>query len=178
MECYKEYPRSVGILTGITSLVYLLAGLSLLLNISKIAAIAFFLLYLGVQLVYYPAKACRNCYYRGRNCISLKGRWCQFLMDPGNESDFPAGMRKARKALYLLWLFPFLILILAQLFWRPLRLDDLILAAMLIALSLMRQLMRRHLGCRVCMMRENCPNPGADPRRPVSITHSPAGSKP
>ena len=45
----------------------------------------------------------------------------------------------------------------------------------LITLMAMRQLMRSSLGCRVCMMRDQCPNVGPDPRRTVKVS-SPEGS--
>jgi len=167
MECYKEYPRAIGLLTMMSSLVYLLAGAALLLGLNHWAALGFVLLYLAVQLFDYPRHACRNCYYRGRRCISLKGRWAAVLYGRGDEAAFPRGMRRAGWGIYLVWIYPFVTLIIAQIFWRRVTLHDLLLAAVLIGLMSMRQLMRRSLGCRVCMMRESCPNVGPDRRKPI-----------
>jgi len=167
MECYKEFPRSVGLLTTVTSMVSLLAGVALLLGLSTWAAAGYVLLYLGVQLFDFPRHACRNCYYRGRRCVSMKGRWAAVLYGRGDEADFPRGMRRAMAGIWVIWIYPFVTLILAQIFWRKVTLHDLLLAAVLIGLMVMRQLMRRSLGCRACMMRESCPNVGPDRRRTI-----------
>ncbi len=178
MECYREYPRSIPVLTGILSVVYLLAGLTLLLGLNRWAALGFALLYLLVQLWDYPHHACKNCYYRGRLCISFKGKWAAVVLGRGDEAAFHKGMKRAMKGIYVLWIYPFVTLIVAQVFWRPVKINDLLLAAILIALMLMRQLMRKSLGCRTCMMRDVCPNVGPDRRRGVKVgTESPAGSR-
>jgi len=178
MERYREYPRSIAALTGILAGVYLLTGLTLLLGLNRWTALGFFVLFLIVHLWDYPHHACKNCYYRGRLCISFKGKWTAVLLGRGDEAAFRKGMRRAMKGVYLLWIYPFAVLILAQIYWHPLRLHDLLLAAILIALMLMRQLMRKSLGCRACMMRDVCPNVGPDRRRGVKVVnHSPAGSR-
>ena len=169
MECYKEFPRSIGMLTSLAAVVYLMAGSALLLSINPWFAGGFALLYAYVQYVHYPRNACVNCYYYGRYCISLKGRLVARFYSRGDERAFPRGMRRAMLGIYILWVFPFLVLIGAQIRGRPISLSDLLLAAVLISLMFMRQLMRRSLGCRVCMMRAECPNVGPDPRRPVEI---------
>jgi len=177
MERYKEFPRSIGALTGILSGIYLLAGLTLLLGLDRWAALGFGLLYLAVHLWDYPHHACKNCYYRGRLCISFKGKWAAVALGRGDEAAFRKGMKRAMKGVYLVWIYPFVTLILAQIYWKPIRLSDLLMAAILIALMLMRQLMRRSLGCHGCMMRDCCPNIGPDPRRGVKVVkESPAGS--
>ena len=167
MEYYKEYPRAVGLLTMMSSLVYLLAATALLLGLNHWAALGFVLLYLSTQLLDFPRHACRNCYYRGRRCISLKGRWVAVLYGRGDEAAFRRGMRRAMWGIYIVWIYPFVTLIIAQIFWRKVTLHDLLLAAVLIGLMFMRQLMRRSLGCRFCMMRESCPNVGPDRRRTI-----------
>jgi len=175
MECYREFPRSIAALTGILSGVYFLAALTLLLGLNRWAALGFTILHMTIQLWDYPRHACKHCYYRGRLCISFKGRWTAVLFGRGDEAAFRKGMRRAMKGIYLVWIYPFVILVIAQIRWQPLRLHDLLLAAILIALMLMRQLMRRSLGCRACMMRDVCPNVGPDRRRGVKVVeHSPA----
>jgi hypothetical protein len=178
MECYKEYPRSVGGLTGILSGIYLLTGVTLILGLSRWAALGFVFLYLAVHLWDYPHHACKNCYYRGRLCISFKGKWTAVALGRGDEAAFHKGMKRAMRGIYILWIYPFVTLILAQIYWHPVRLSDILMAAILIALMLMRQLMRKSLGCRACMMRESCPNVGPDPRRGVKVvSQSPAESR-
>ncbi len=174
MECYKEYPRSIGMLTALTAVVYLMAGCALLLAINPWFAGGFVLIYAYVQYIHYPRNACVHCYYYGRYCISLKGRFVARFYSRGNERLFHRGMKRSMIGIYILWVYPFLVLIGAQLRGRPIALADLLLAAVLISLMFMRQLMRRSLGCRTCMMREDCPNVGPDPRRPVEISTRPS----
>jgi hypothetical protein len=169
MECYKEYPRSIGALTCLGGSLYLMAGSVLMLGLSRWFAAGFMILFLLVHLVHYPRSACVNCYYYGRYCISLKGMLSRKIYQRGRENLFSTGMKRARTGLYILWIYPFLVLIGTQLRGRPILVHDLLLAAVLIVIMVMRQLMRRSLGCRVCMMREDCPNIGADPRRGVKI---------
>jgi hypothetical protein len=174
MECYKEYPRSISLLTALAAVVYLMAGSALLLSISPWFAGGFALLYVFVNYFHYPRNACVNCYYYGRYCISLKGRFVVRFYSRGNERAFHSGMKRAMLGIYILWVYPFLVLVVAQIRGRPIAFSDLLLAAVLISLMFMRQLMRRSLGCRVCMMRDDCPNVGRDPRRPVEISTGPS----
>jgi hypothetical protein len=177
MECYKEYPRSIGLLTGLSSVVYLMTAEALLLDLSFQMAGGFALIYAFVHYVHYPRSACVNCYYYGRYCISFKGRLARLLRyRRGSEAGFHAGMKRAMRGVYVLWVYPFVMLVIAQVKGRPLQVQDLLLAAVLIALMVMRQLMRRSLGCRTCMMRDKCPNVGPDPRRPVEVINGAAVS--
>jgi hypothetical protein len=169
MECYKEYPRSIGLLTSLAAIVYLMAGSALMLAVNPWFAGGFAALYAIIHYVHYPRSACVHCYYYGRNCISLKGRWAKLLYKRGSETRFYSGMRRAMRGIYLLWVYPFLVLVGAQIMGRPILIHDLLLVAVLIALMVMRQLMRRSLGCRTCMMREQCPNIGPDTRRGVKV---------
>jgi len=162
-------------LTSLTAIVYLMAGSALLLSVSPWFAGSFALLYALVHYVHYPRNACVHCCYCGLYCITLKGKFVARLYRRGREQLFYGGMRRATRGVYVVWVFPFLVLVGAQLRGRPILFSDLLLAAVLIALMVMRQLMRRSLGCRVCLMREQCPNVGRDPRRPVEIsTRAPA----
>ncbi len=174
MECYKEYPRSIGLLTTLASIVYLMAGTVLMLHIGPWFAGGFVLLYLAVHHVHYPRSACVHCVYYGRYCISLKGKLAHRLFRRGREADFWSGMKRATRGVHVLWAYPFLVMVGAQLRGRPLYFADLLLAGVLIILMVMRQLMRNSLGCRVCLMREECPNVGPDRRRGVKIVNGAA----
>ncbi len=169
MECYREFPRSIGLLTTLASVVYAVAGTALMLDLGLWFTGGFLLLFLAVHYVHYPRNACVNCAYYGRHCISLKGKLAARLYRRGREQEFYRGMKRAMRGVHLLWAYPFLVLVLAQLRGRPVILKDLLLAAMLILLMVMRQLMRRSLGCRVCLMRDQCPNVGPDRRRGVEV---------
>ncbi len=169
MECYKEFPRSIGLLTTLASVVYLLASTVLMLHIGAWFAVGFVLLYLGVHYVHYPRNACVSCCYYGRYCISLKGKLVSRFYSRGPEREFHAGMKRATRGVQVLWAYPFLVMVGAQILSRPIFLSDLLLAGVLIMLMVMRQLMRRSLGCRVCLMRDDCPNAGPDRRRGVKI---------
>lgn len=169
MECYKEFPRSIGLLTTLASVVYAMAGTALMLDLGRWFTLGFLLLYVAVHYVHYPRSACVNCAYYGRYCISLKGKLAARLYRRGREADFYRGMKRAMRGVRLLWAYPFLVLVLAQIRGRPIFLRDLLLVAVLIVLMVMRQLMRRSLGCRVCLMRDQCPNVGPDRRRGVEV---------
>lgn len=171
MECYKEFPRSTGWLASLVSLIYLMVGTALIIDISPWLTALFVGVYLFVHYWQYPRLACVNCYYYGRRCITFKGRLAARLYARGNETRFRAGMRRAMWSVYVLWVTPFLILLAAQLSTRSINLHDLLLVAVLIALMVIRQLLRRSLGCSVCMMRDSCPNADPDPRRPVGVTN-------
>ncbi|MCP4547415.1 MAG: hypothetical protein GY835_13235 [bacterium] len=169
MECYKEFPRGIGMLTCLSGVVHLMAGLVLLMGINAWFAGGYALLYLVIHFYYFPRQVCANCYYFKRDCISLKGKLAGYLHRRGRETLFYGGMKRANRSIYLLWVFPFLVLIGAHLRGRPILLGDILLACTLIILMVMRQLMRQSLGCRVCMMREQCPNAKPDTRRGVKI---------
>jgi len=169
MECFKEFPRSIGILTTLAGIVYLMAGMALTVSIGAWFAGGFAVLYILVHYFHYPRHACANCYYYGRHCISLKGKSAARIFRRGRESGFHSGMKLAMKGVYLVWIYPFVVLIGALARGRPIYFTDLLLSAILIVLMVMRQLMRRSLGCRVCIMRDECPNVGPDPRRTVKI---------
>lgn len=171
MQCYKEFPRSIGLLTTLASVVYAMAGLALMLSLSRWVALGFLLLYVGVHYIHYPRNACVNCAYYGRYCISLKGRLVARMYRRGSEAAFYKGMKRAMRGIHVLWAYPFLALVVAQIAGRPIYLTDLLLAAVLIVLMVMRQLMRRSLGCRVCLMRDKCPNVGPDRRRGVEVVN-------
>lgn len=176
MECYKEFPRSIGLLTCLSGLIHLLAGMALMLGLSIWLAALFGLIHIALHLYWYPRQACVHCCYYNRYCISLKGRYAGRVFRRGNETLFYGGMKRAMRGIYLFWVFPFVVLIIAQLRGRPILAGDLLLAGTLILLMVMRQLMRKSLGCRVCLMREPCPMAGPDPRRPVEVrAEAPAG---
>ncbi len=140
-----------------------------MLHIGAWVALGFVLVYGGFHYWYYPRNACVNCVYYGRYCISLKGKSAPRLYRRGRETDFHAGMKRATRGVQVLWAYPFLVLVGAQIRGRSIYFSDLLLAGVLILLMVMRQLMRRSLGCRVCLMRDQCPNVGPDPRRGVKI---------
>jgi len=169
MECYKEFPRSIGLLTTLASIVYAVAGTALMLDLGAWVTGGFLLLFMAVHYVHYPRNACVNCAYYGRHCISMKGKLAARLYRRGREQDFYRGMKRAMRGVHLLWAYPFFVLVLAQIRGRPVNLKDLLLVAVLILLMVMRQLMRRSLGCRVCLMRDQCPNVGPDRRRGVEV---------
>ncbi len=171
MQCYKEFPRSIGLLTTLASVVYLMAATALMLHIGPWFAAGFVTVYAGVHYWHYPRNACVNCVYNGRYCISLKGKFTPRFFRHGRETDFHAGMKRAMRGVHLLWAYPFLVLVGAQIRGRGIYFSDLLLAGVLILLMVMRQLMRRSLGCRVCLMREQCPNVEPDPRRGVKINN-------
>lgn len=170
MERYKEFPRRIGMLTTLAGAAYAMAGVALTLAISPWLAAGFVVLLLFVHLFHYPRSACVNCYYFDRTCISAKGKLAGRLYRRGSEAAFPRGMRRAMLGVWAIWAYPLASLALAQVLGRGIYLADLLLAAVLVVLMVMRQLMRTSLGCRVCMMRDDCPNVGPDPRRPVEVT--------
>ncbi|MBN2171480.1 MAG: hypothetical protein JW819_09205 [Candidatus Krumholzibacteriota bacterium] len=170
MECYKEFPRRVGMLTSLAGTAYAMAGVALTLAISPWLAAGFVVLLLFVQLFHYPRSACVNCYYFDRTCVSFKGKLAARLYRRGEEATFPRGMRRAMLGVWAIWAYPLAVLAVAQVLGRDIYFSDLLLAAVLVVLMVMRQMMRPSLGCRVCMMREDCPNVGPDRRRPVEVT--------
>ncbi len=85
MQCYKEFPRSIGLLTTLASVVYLMAGSALMLHIGPWFAAGFVTVYAGVHYWHYPRSACVNCVYNGAIASPSRGNSPHASSVPGEK---------------------------------------------------------------------------------------------